>query len=106
MIFKRSDSPTRRSRRQWINTSVQVFTDSAQLNAIGINLSDGGMGLFAVANLPVGLQVQIEFVLPKTKTPVRMPAMIRHRALYLYGVEFLPDETNQSQTESRIAQQA
>jgi PilZ domain len=106
MIFKRSHSPTRRSRRQWINTSVQVFTGFAQLNALGINLSDGGMGLFAIANLPVGSQVQIEFVPPKTKTPVRMPAMIRHRALYLYGVEFLPDETNQEQEESSMAQQA
>ena len=105
MIFKRSYSPTRRSRRQWINTSVQVFAGSGQLNALGINLSEGGMGLFAVANLPVGSHVQIEFFPPKKKTPVRMPAMIRHRALYLYGVEFLPTEVNEAQAESPVAQQ-
>ena len=105
MLFKRNHSPNRRSRRQWINTSVQVFAGSAQLNALGINLSDGGMGLFAVANLPVGSEIQIEFILPKTKTPVRTAAMVRHRALYLYGIEFLSTEAGQVESESCIAQQ-
>lgn len=92
MFFKRNYSPLRRSRRQWINGSVQVFDGPQQFSAFGINLSDGGMGFFAAANLRVGSQVAIEFLPPDAKTRVRRLANIRHRALYLYGVEFLAAE--------------
>ena len=89
MIFKRSFPITRRSRRQWINTSVQVFTPSVHVDALGINLSDGGMCFFTVADLHVGSHVDIEFRPPHSEQSVRLPAKIRHRALYLYGIEFL-----------------
>ena len=90
MLFKRSFSITRRSKRQWFNTSVRVFTDHGRMDALGINLSEGGMGLFAVAHLAVGSRVEIEFCPPQSSEPVRVEATIRHRALYLYGIEFLP----------------
>jgi hypothetical protein len=89
MFFKRSFPVTRRSRRQWINTSVQVYTQSAHMDALGINLSDGGMCFFSVADLRIGSRVDVEFKVPDTHTSVRMRGKIRHRALYLYGVEFL-----------------
>ncbi len=92
MIFKRIFKPERRrGKRQVLNTSVQVFTDSLQLDALGINVSDVGMCLFAIAHLPLGSQVQVEFLPPRSTSPVRLPGIVRHRALYLYGVEFLPD---------------
>lgn len=89
MFFKRSFPVIRRSRRQWINTSVQVYTSSAHMDALGINLSDGGMCFFSVADLRIGSRVDVEFKAPDTHTPVRVSGKIRHRALYLYGVEFL-----------------
>lgn len=94
MLFKRNFSIIRRSKRQWFNTGVRVFTDRGQMDALGINLSEGGMGLFAVAHLPVGSRVEVEFRPPESSEPVRVEATIRHRALYLYGIEFLshPDE--------------
>jgi len=62
MILKRRSKPDRRRRkRQLLNTSVQVFTESAQLDGLGINLSDVGMCLFTMANLQVGSQIQVEF---------------------------------------------
>src|SRR5215472_14780424 len=50
MLFKRSFPITRRSKRLWFNTNVRVFTDRGHMNALGINLSAGGMGLFVVAH--------------------------------------------------------
>ena len=47
------------------------------------------MGFFAAANLRIGSQVAIEFLPPGADAPVQRTAKIRHRALYLYGVEFL-----------------
>lgn len=79
----------RRHHRQLLNTSVQVFTESSQANALGINLSDVGMCLFTIANLPVGSQIWVEFLPPRGNEPVRLCGIVRHRALYLYGIEFL-----------------
>jgi hypothetical protein len=89
--FKRTTRRPRRSMRHWLNTSVQVFTGSGRIDALGINLSDGGMCLFTVANLALGSEIQIEFLPPRSEEPVRVAATVRHRALYLYGIEFLHD---------------
>lgn len=92
MIFKRSfKTDRRRRRRQLVNTSVKVFTESVRVDAVGINISDAGMGLFAIAHLPLASQIQLEFLLPEGREPVRLSGIVRHRALYLYGIEFLPD---------------
>ena len=92
MLLKRSSKPDRRRRqRQLLNTGVKVFTNSAHVDALGINLSDVGMRLFAVANLPVGSQIQVEFLPPRCTERVRVCGIVRHRALYLYGIEFLVD---------------
>jgi hypothetical protein len=92
MIFKRTFKADRRRRkRQLLNTSVQVFTESGELDALGINLSDVGMCLFTMANLPVGSQIQVEFLPPRSTELVRLSGIVRHRALYLYGVDFLVD---------------
>jgi len=66
-----------------------VFTASAHVKALGMNISVGGMGLFAVANLHIGSNVEVEFDSPNTEQRYRIRGIIRHRALYLYGVEFV-----------------
>jgi hypothetical protein len=89
MILKPNFKDRRRRQRQLLNTSVQVFTGSAHLHAVGINLSDVGMCLFSLANLPLGSQIEVEFVPPGADEPVREYGTVRYRALYLYGIEFL-----------------
>jgi len=92
MILKGTSKPDRRRReRQLLNTSVQVFTGPSRVDALGINLSDAGMCLFAIANLSLGSQVQIEFLPPRGTERVCVFGTVRHRALYLYGIEFVPD---------------
>ncbi len=92
MILKSIFKPERRRRkRRFLNSSVQVFTGSAPVDALGINLSDVGMCVFTIANLPLGSQVEVEFLPPRSKEHVRVSGTVRHRALYLYGIEFLAD---------------
>jgi len=91
MLLKRSFHPTRRSPRHWLNTSVRVFAGPGDFDALGVNLSDGGMCLFTIANLPVGTPLEVEFLPPRSADPVRYSGKVRHRALYLYGIEFLED---------------
>jgi hypothetical protein len=99
MILKGiSKTDRRRRERQLLNTSVQVFTESSRVDALGINLSDAGMCLFAIANLSLGSQIQIEFLPPRCTERVRVCGTVRHRALYLYGIEFLPDSDERDGT--------
>jgi hypothetical protein len=94
MILKPTSEPNRRrQQRQLLNTTIQVFTSSAHVEALGINLSDVGMCLFAIANLPLGSRIQVEFLPPRGQERVRVSGTVRHRALYLYGIEFLVDST-------------
>jgi PilZ domain-containing protein len=81
----------RRWRREWLRTPVQVFKESTQLDALGVTLSPGGMSLFTLSNLPVGSEVEVEFVPPRSHETVRRLGTIRSRALYLYGIEFLAE---------------
>lgn len=82
----------RRRKRQLFNTSVRVFTNRGCLDGLGINVSDVGMCVFAIANLTVGSEVHVEFLPPAGARKIRIPALVRHRALYLYGVEFQEPE--------------
>ncbi len=92
MLLKRNSNQNKRRReRQLLNTSVQVFTATAHLDALGINLSDFGMCLFTIANMPVGSEIQVEFLPPQCKQRIRVGGTVRYRALYLYGIEFLVD---------------
>src|SRR5215470_2048949 len=92
MILKSNAKQDRRRRqRQLLNTSVQVFAGSAHVDALGINVSDVGMCLFTIANLPLESQIYVEFVPPRCKERIRVCGTVRNRALYLYGIEFLAD---------------
>jgi hypothetical protein len=51
-------------------------------------MSEGGICLFALANLGVGTQVRVEFTHPHTSELVRAHGAVRNRAVYLYGIEF------------------
>ena len=84
-------SDRRRWRREWLRTSVQVFKESTQLDALGVTLSPGGMSLFTLSNLPLGSEVEVEFVPPRSHEMVRRSGTVRSRALYLYGIEFVAD---------------
>jgi hypothetical protein len=89
MLLKKTSTNRRRQKRQLLNTSVQIFTGSSHVHALGINLSDFGMCLFTIANLALESEIELEFVPPRSNAPVRVFGTIRHRALYLYGIEFL-----------------
>src|SRR5215471_13921507 len=91
MLLKRTSTDRRRQKRQLLNTSVQIFTGSSHVHALGINLSDFGMCLFTIANLALGSEIELEFVPPRCNAPIRVFGTVRHRALYLYGIEYSSD---------------
>jgi hypothetical protein len=91
MFLKHLTTDRRRRKRQLLNTSVRVLSDNRWIDALGINISDVGMGLFAVANLALDSQVMIELPGRDRSQRLKLAGVVRHRALYLYGIEFLEE---------------
>jgi PilZ domain len=86
--------PGNRGKRRWqrssLNAPVRILTDTLTIDGFGIKVSEGGMCLFAAANLPIGETVGVEFKAPNSESLVRALGTIRSRAVYLYGLEFVP----------------
>jgi c-di-GMP-binding flagellar brake protein YcgR len=99
------------NRRRWqrfpFDASVRVVVDHSPERTVvdgrGVRFSEGGICLFAAANLPVGSQVKVEFRTPHTDEPVRVRGKVRNRSVYLYGVEFLSDKSEDRQQLARLS---
>jgi hypothetical protein len=68
----------------------------------GTSLSEGGMALFAGAELNPGDQVAVEFTPPFSAPPIRVDARICNRTGYTYGVEFLTESSAQKQEAAQL----
>ena len=79
----------RRWQRHALRTELKVVTDIGTVEGRSVTLSDGGICLFAVADLQIGTEIRIEFTHPHTHEQVQAFGAVRNRAAYLYGIEFL-----------------
>ncbi len=87
------------------HSPVDRTADRTIVNARGVRFSEGGICLFAAANLPVGSQVRVEFNTPHSEEPVRVCGKVRNRSVYLYGVEFLSNKFEDRQQLARLSAQ-
>ena len=82
----------RRWERYHVNVPIRVIVSRAMKASIfdgrGTSVSEGGMALFAGAELRPGDQVAVEFTPPFSSPPIRVDARICNRTGYHYGVEF------------------
>jgi PilZ domain len=88
VTLKHAHRQKRRWRRSSLNAPVRILTPTLIIDGFGIKMSEGGMYLFAAANLPIGETVGVEFRTPNSQNLVRSFGTIRSRAVYLYGLEF------------------
>jgi hypothetical protein len=66
-------------------------------------MSAGGICLFALANLAIGAQIDVELVDSHSVTPVHISGIVRNRVAYLYGVEFVIDQPEDRQQIARLS---
>ena len=97
-----NDNERRRTSRHWAAVPVVMRHRGSRIDGISINLSDGGMYLFAAAHLTVGAEIELEFQPPDGDEMVCMKGTIRRRALYLYGIEYLPDQAGSTPSRTAI----
>ena len=57
----------------------------------GTQLNKGGVALYAPLELEIGERVELEFPDPASVPPLRIGAVVRNRAGYAYGLQFLLD---------------
>jgi hypothetical protein len=95
----RDTTSNRRWQRYKVNVPIRVIVSRAMKASIfdgrGTSLSEGGMALFAGAELRPGDQVAVEFTPPCSTPPIRVDARICNRTGYHYGVEFLAIDNSQ-----------
>jgi len=91
----------RRWKRYSFNLPVRVVTDSAVVAARCIRMSVGGIYLFAAADLPPGTEIKVEFTADVFGNLFSRSGIVRHRAIYLYGVEFLAGERGDPESAPR-----
>jgi PilZ domain len=91
----------RRWQRYEVDVPVRVIVCTAEMTKIfdgrGVSLSEGGMALFAGAELRPGDQVAVELTPAYSAHPIRVDATIRNRIGYHYGAEFLIASETQKQ---------
>ena len=101
-------TPKRRWPRQKVDVPVRLvlhgYNRTFLVEGCGNDLSEGGMLVFAGLQLPVGREVEVEIQLPELSEPVRVPATIRDRNRYFYGLEFTAANSEQQSQIARLRQ--
>jgi hypothetical protein len=97
----------RRWERHLIDVSTRVVADDLtggdMIVGRGSEMSEGGIRLFAVADLPIGTQINVELIDSPCGSPVRVRGIVRNRQVYLYGIEFLIHDQEDRQQIARLS---
>lgn len=99
---------TRRWWRYDVNVPIRVIVQNATKTAIfhgrAFSLSNGGMAMFASAELKPGDEMAVEFTPPYSLPPLRVEARICNRAGYNYGAEFMAESIRQRRDVAQFCQ--
>jgi hypothetical protein len=84
-----------------IRVVVPMLDKTKIVDARGNDVSENGLAVFAGVELREGDNIFIEFTPPYSSKPVRVPATVRNRRGYKYGIEFEAD----SEAERKLIEQ-
>ncbi len=97
---------TRRWRRSDLDVPIRVIVRDSDKTKFhdgrGHGLSQGGMAVTAGAELKPGDYVAIEFTPAYTGIPIRVRGIVRNRAGYHYGVEFVTETEEETEQVNRL----
>jgi hypothetical protein len=98
----------RRSIRYKLDVPLRVICHKQDTTLIrdgrGTEISEYGMCVMAGVELKFGEEVEIEFTLPYSGEPIRVPGAVRNRNGYRYGCEFTLDGQGERKDVSRLRQ--
>ena len=98
----------RRSTRYKLDVPLRLIFRKQDTTLIrdgrGTEISEYGMCVMAGVELKFGEEVEIEFTLPYSGEPIRVPGAVRNRNGYRYGCEFTLDGQGERKDVSRLRQ--
>ena len=98
----------RRTMRYKLDVPLRVIFHKQDATLIregrGTEISEYGMCVMAGVELKFGEEVEIEFTLPYSGEPIRVPGAVRNRNGYRYGCEFTLDGQGERKDVSRLRQ--
>ena len=80
-----------------VRVVAQRETKPLIVNGRGNEVSEGGLAIFVGMEARLGERLWVEFTPPYSSEPLRVPAVVRNRSGYRYGIEF--DAENLEETE-------
>jgi hypothetical protein len=93
---------TRKFERQKVDLPILIVVpmhDRTKIvQARGNDVSENGLAFFAGMELRVGDNIFIEFTPPYSNKPIRVPATVKNRRGYKYGIEFEADSDAERKT--------
>lgn len=96
----------RRWRRHHLDVPIRVIVHSAEKTSVfvgrGNELSEGGLALTAGVELKNGDEAEIEFTPPYSGGPIRIRGVVRNRAGYRYGMEFVAESDREQEHVDRL----
>ena len=96
-----TEKKTRRWPRLHLDVPIRVIVHGRSKTSVivgrGNELNEGGMALTAGVELRLGDQTEIEFTPPYSGLPIRIRGVVRNRKGYRYGMEFVAEDTHESE---------
>lgn len=96
----------RRWQRRHLDVPIRVIVHSPSKTSVfvgrGNELSEGGMAVTAGVELKTGDEAEIEFTPPYSGGPIRIRGIVRNRAGYRYGMEFVAEGEQEKESVDRL----
>lgn len=105
-------APAFRELRRWPRLKIRVPVTvivkkpnkTVYVDGRGTDLNEGGIAVFAGAELGIGEEVEISFTPPYHGEPLVARTIIRNRRGYIYGMEFVTETKSDLARVDRIRQ--
>jgi PilZ domain len=105
-------APAFRELRRWPRLKIRVPVTvivkkpnkTVYVDGRGTDLNEGGIAVFAGAELGIGEEVEISFTPPYHGEPLVARTIIRNRRGYIYGMEFVTETKSDMARVDRIRQ--
>ncbi len=103
-------SMERRAERQKVDFRIQLvyYKDGTRqsVHGRGSDASEGGMAVYAAAEVEEGQHVSVEFTIPYSRKELIIEAVVRNKQGYRYGLEFLALSSTQRGDLKKLCQTA
>jgi len=72
-----------------VAVSLLIKGERTKFHSQATDVSRGGLSVFMTREIPIGVRVQLDFLLPYSSTPLTLRGIVRTRHGFNHGIEFV-----------------